>query len=98
MENASGFERHVISLVRLDTLSIISSKARDLSVNLIDGKHNIYDRKLFDLLVVHESLITKNWAASWQNQQSDCAPSEDTDQPGHPSSLIRVFAVRSLGN
>ena len=23
-----------------------------------------------------------------------CAPSEDTDQPGHPPSLVRVFAVR----
>ena len=33
------------------------------------------------------------WAATWQNQQSDCAPSEDSDQPGHPPSLIRVFAV-----
>ena len=22
-----------------------------------------------------------------------CAPSEDSDQPGHPPSLIRVFAV-----
>ena len=36
----------------------------------------------------------KKWAASWQNQQSECAPSEDSDQPGHPPSLIRVFAVR----
>ena len=34
------------------------------------------------------------WAASWQNQQNACAPSEDSDQPGHPPSLIRVFAVR----
>ena len=34
------------------------------------------------------------WTATWQNQQSDCAPSEDSDQPGHPPSLIRVFAVR----
>ena len=34
------------------------------------------------------------WAATWQNQQSDCAPSEDSDQPRHPPSLIRVFAVR----
>ena len=34
------------------------------------------------------------WAAIWQNQQNDCAPSDDTDQPGHPLSLIRVFAVR----
>ena len=34
------------------------------------------------------------WAATWQNQQSACAPSEDSDQPGHPPSLIWVFAVR----
>ena len=33
------------------------------------------------------------WAATWQNQQSDCAPSEDSDKPGHPPSLIRAFAV-----
>ena len=32
-------------------------------------------------------------AASWQNQQNDCAPSEDSDQPGRPPSLIRVFTV-----
>ena len=31
-------------------------------------------------------------AATWQNQQSDCAPSEDSDQPGRTPSLIRVFA------
>ena len=34
------------------------------------------------------------WAASCQNQQCGCAPSEDSDQPRHPPSLIRVFAVR----
>ena len=34
------------------------------------------------------------WAASWQNQQNDCAPNKDSDQLGHPPSLIRVFAVR----
>ena len=26
-----------------------------------------------------------------------CAPSEDSDQPGHPPSLIRVFTVRLMG-
>ena len=36
------------------------------------------------------------WAASRQNQQSDCAPSEDSDQ--HPPSQIRGFAVRSVGS
>ena len=34
------------------------------------------------------------WAASWQTNKMACAPSEDSDQPGHPPSLIRVFAVR----
>ena len=29
-----------------------------------------------------------------ENKQSGCAPSADSDQPGHPPSLIRVFAVR----
>ena len=31
------------------------------------------------------------------NQQNECAFSEDSDQPGHPPSLIRVFAVHSFG-
>ena len=33
-------------------------------------------------------------AAAWQNQQTVCAASEDSDQPQHPPSLIRVFTVR----
>ena len=41
----------------------------------------------------HTKLIR---TTSWQNQQNDCAPSEDSDQPGHPPSLIRGFAVRSM--
>ena len=31
-------------------------------------------------------------------QQVACAPSEDSDQPGHPPSLIRVFAVHFMGS
>ena len=38
------------------------------------------------------------WAATWQNQQHEGAPREDSDQPGHPPSLIRVFAVPSMGS
>ena len=34
------------------------------------------------------------WATTWQNQQSDCVPSKDSEQPVHPPSLIRVFTVR----
>ena len=38
--------------------------------------------------------INHNWVTTWQNQQCGCAASEDSDQPRHPPSLIRVFAVR----
>ena len=38
------------------------------------------------------------WATTWLNQQNECAPSEDSDQPGHPPSLIRVFTVCPMGN
>ena len=30
-----------------------------------------------------------------KNNKMTFAPSEDSDQPGHPPNLIRVFAVRS---
>ena len=33
-----------------------------------------------------------------EKKKKICAPSEDSDQPGHPPSLIRVFAVRSMGS
>ena len=38
------------------------------------------------------------WTATWQNQQNDCAPREDSDQPGYPPSQIRIFAVREMGS
>ena len=41
------------------------------------------------------AVVILKWAASWQNQQNDCAPSEDSDQPGHLLSLIRVRPVWS---
>ena len=36
------------------------------------------------------------WTATWQNHQNECVPSEDSDQPGHPPILVRVFAVRLM--
>ena len=38
------------------------------------------------------------WAAQYQNQQNDCAPSEDSDQPGHLPNMIRFLPVRSVGS
>ena len=34
-----------------------------------------------DKIVFNQSI----WATSWQNQQNDCAPSKDSDQPGQSS-------------
>ena len=51
-----------------------------------------YDHFIVVIIIIF--FFTQNWATSWRNQQSECAPSEDSDQPGHPSSLIRIFAVR----
>ena len=44
------------------------------------------------------SLTNLIWATTWQNQQNECAPSEDSDQPGHPPSLIKVFTVCLMGS
>ena len=41
---------------------------------------------------IHMSSI---WASAQQNHKMPFAPSEDSDQPGHPPSLITVFAVRT---
>ena len=38
------------------------------------------------------TLISNKWTATWQNQQSGCAPSEDSDQTGRMPRLIWVFA------
>ena len=56
----------------------------------------VYDNASSHVLVHlrHDRQLDPIWAATWENQQSECAPSEDSDQPGHPPSLIRVFAVR----
>ena len=48
----------------------------------------------FRFTVPNISISFTYWTATWQNQQNECVPSEDSDQPGHPPSLIRVFAVR----
>ena len=38
------------------------------------------------------------WVPHDKTNKMTCVPSEDSVQPGHPPSLIRVFAVRSKGS
>ena len=72
----------------------IGSHSRSESSNMsyrIDLK-NTFFLMFFCCIKIILNFIT--WATTCQNQQSDCAPSEDSDQPGHPPCLIRVFAAR----
>ena len=51
---------------------------------------------------VHTEVVNGQYVDMWpqymsrdmKKQQNDCTPIEDSDQPGHQVSLIRVFAVR----
>ena len=80
----------------------ILSKDRNKRPNGFAGCSSVsvylwYKRTWPDVAQWQGVLLSNNiliWAATWQNQQSDCAPSEDSDQPRHPPSLISVFNVR----
>ena len=48
----------------------------------------------FDIVFTCSALVLKNEPPHDKTNIMACAPSEDSDQPGHPPSLIRVFAVR----
>ena len=58
-------------------------------------KNYFYFRKSFDRVwdVPLGSSLRKYESAHDKTYKIACAPSEDSDQPGHPPSLIRVFAV-----
>ena len=49
---------------------------------------------IFIFIVVN--FLSLSWAATWQNQQSDHAPSEDTDQTWRMPRLVWVFAGRTV--
>ena len=53
--------------------------------------------------LVYSCSILPNWVKANEpphdkTNKVTCAPSEYSDQPGHPPSLIRVFAVHSVGS
>ena len=54
----------------------------------------IWDKQILPQLGSFKAALDYIWAATWQNQQNGWASSEDSDQHGHPPSLIIVFAVR----
>ena len=58
--------------------------------------HNIYDYEEHQTNLPEFKAASHKWAKTWQNKQAECVPSEDSDQPGHPPSLIRVWSESSL--
>ena len=73
------------------TISVVDSNKRMPTVFFCDINRSLVFR--FTLMHYCTEPVYDTWAATWQNQQNEWAPSEDSDQPGHPPSLIRVFAV-----
>ena len=69
-----------------------------LGPDYTDNEHLQYSREYHKMLKNGTPFCKDKWAATWQNQQNECVPSEDSDEPGHPPSLIRIFAVRSTGS
>ena len=58
----------------------------------------VYATVLPGRLTVIDSAVSErfpviNWAVTWQNQQSECAPSEDSGQPGRQPRLISLRCV-----
>ena len=55
---------------------------------------SVYNSWGLDHRCYPETRITIHEPPHDKTNKMACAPSEDSDQPGHPPSLIRVFAVR----
>ena len=53
--------------------------------------------KRFDFEAFYRHVISNEPHRDKTNEMA-CAPNEDSDQPGNPPSLIRVFAVRLMGS
>ena len=64
----------------------------EIGINSLDGNPPSDWNNMYKSMCLKRLCELAKWAASWQNQQSECAPSQVSDQPGHPPSLIRVFA------
>ena len=82
------------------TLKVIISAWTKLIYPVVDKtfrylrKQQCGNHFLFDHKIAWEYLITE--LPHDKTNKMACAPSEDSDQPGHPPSLIRVFAVRMM--
>ena len=73
-------------MLSLDIMTIYAIKKSKMHLAIVIIMHDTHDLNY----IIEPPLDKTNKMA--------CAPSEDSDQPGHLPSLIRVFAVRSVGS
>jgi hypothetical protein len=71
------------------------NKTKWRQVHLIGHKDNmkLISKMLVPIFYV-PAMRYRKWPMSWQNQHNGFATSMDPEQPAHPSSLIRIHAVR----
>ena len=83
------FQRWLVTRETSQSLDYVVSRVWKHGLQITDKPNFLQQVGQQSVNVFFENM----WAVSWQNQQSEYAPSEDSDQPGHPPSLIRAFAV-----
>ena len=82
--------------MQMNFLKCSDMQGRELSFLNIEGKFGIGQE--MDMLSSKATLSKLFEPAHDKTNKMACAPSEDSDQPGYPPRLIRVFAVRSMGS
>ena len=71
------------------------SRFRDINkVNILEFQSSIG----YNFLFTKSFRLVSNEPPRDKTNKLTCAPSEGSDQPGYRPSLIRVFAVRSVGS
>ena len=80
---------------RLPDMRIEPTTTRQTEAHPTSSYRNSYSNMTFNIDMWHVTLSTilLQWASAWQNKMT-CVSSKDSDQPVHPPSLTRIFAVR----
>ena len=73
------------------SIPLAKSVSKKNTGKLVQSRISISDNKLTKLCSFYSYMIHE--PPHVKTNQMACAPSEDSDQPGHPHSLIRVFTV-----
>ena len=94
------FEPHLAHMRECEDLSVYGQALFlgniPFSINLLDwfGRNEWNAGVILkdtETLIIVQMSVSGMWATAWQNKQMTCPHSKD--QPGHPHSLISVFAV-----